>query len=118
VGKAKGLTQAGIQSLASSFQGKARWAFVMADGTIAAQTGGISIVNHTAGSDYVNFGSPVNQKPKLVVGYNASAVGFTCGGATSTTNPDGSACALNNNFNHVFVPKGGGINAYLVMVFV
>jgi hypothetical protein len=87
----------------SSF--RARWALVNADGTIAAQSGGISVVRNFAGEYYVNFGSSQTGKPiSATAKWSSSVVRVVsvalCGGGTQ-----GVECFASgtNNTNHVYV---------------
>jgi hypothetical protein len=80
----------------------ARWAQVNADGTIVAQSGGITLTpDGFAGSYYVNFGSNISGKALVVtLRYNAKGGANTirCGGP-----PEGTFCSVGDNVNHAFV---------------
>jgi hypothetical protein len=84
----------------------ARWALVRADGTILAQSGGITpTAKPSTGAYILDFGSSVADK--LILASSANA-GFTgdrgtvsagpCGGT-----PEGSTCPSGNDTNHVRV---------------
>lgn len=84
----------------------ARWALVRADGTIIAQSGGITpTAKPGAGSYILNFGSAVTGK--LIIASSANAADIAdrgtvsagpCGGTT-----EGSSCPSGNDTNHVRV---------------
>jgi hypothetical protein len=84
----------------------ARWAIVRADGTIAAQSGGIALAGKpSAGAYMLNFGAPITGKLILASSANAGDLGDRgtvsagpCGGT-----PDGSNCPIANDANHVRV---------------
>lgn len=84
----------------------ARWALVNADGTIIAQSGGITpTAKPTTGAYILDFGSAVNTKLIIVSSANAADVGDRgtvsagpCGGP-----PAGSTCPTGNDTNHVRV---------------
>jgi hypothetical protein len=87
----------------------AKWALVKGNGTIIAQSGGISITDSVPGGYYVDFGSSTVGHPILVSAAYAAGSGTTaevsaspCGG----TGADEQANCLSpgtNNANHVFV---------------
>jgi len=93
----------------------ARWAFVAKDGTILAQSGGISMASVSGGRYYLNFGSP--QTGKLVLattayrnddtGLRGSALVTICGG---TAAPDTATCVVANTTSHVFVGTSNSAN--------
>src|SRR5262249_4634804 len=97
---------------AADYQKQVRWAIVKADGTIAAQSGGISNTFHdpitcNSGCDFLNFGSSQANKA-IVVTPNSfppkTQVAAALGGGTST--PGGVWCAAVanvNDTNHVLV---------------
>src|SRR5881628_1414132 len=84
----------------------ARWAVVRADGTIAAQSGGITLTGKpSAGAYILDFASAVTSKLILASSANAGDVGDRgtvsagpCGGTQ-----DGSICPTANDANHVRV---------------
>ena len=84
----------------------ARWAVVRADGTIIAQSGGITpTAKPSAGAYILNFGSAVTGKLIIASSANAGDVGDRgtvsagpCGGT-----PEGSVCPSGNDTNHVRV---------------
>ena len=84
----------------------ARWALVRADGTIIAQSGGITPTAHpNAGAYILDFGSPVVGKLVIASSANATDVGDRgtvsagpCGGTA-----EGSSCPSGNDTNHVRV---------------
>ena len=93
----------------------ARWALVKADGTILAQSGGISITSHTPGLYILNFGSQITGKLILAsnsyaseaVAGRGSVIANPCGGA-----PEGSttACPAGNDTSHVEVATSNPAN--------
>ncbi len=84
----------------------ARWALVRGDGTIIAQSGGITpTAKPSAGSYILGFGSSVAGKLIIVSSANAGDVGDRgtvsagpCGGS-----PEGSTCPSGNDTNHIRV---------------
>jgi hypothetical protein len=84
----------------------ARWAIVRADGTIAAQSGGITLTGKpSAGAYILDFAAPITGKLILASSANAGDVGDRgtvsagpCGGT-----PDGSICPAANDANHARV---------------
>ena len=82
----------------------ARWAIVSADGTIVAQSGGITpTAKPSAGAYILDFGSAVTGKLIIASSANAADVGDRgtvsagpCGGP-----PQGSTCPSGNDTNHV-----------------
>jgi hypothetical protein len=84
----------------------ARWALVRGDGTIIAQSGGVSPTTHTTGSYILDFGSQVTGKLIIASSANvAPAIGDRgtvsagpCGGTA-----EGSVCPTGNDVNHVRV---------------
>jgi len=84
----------------------ARWALVRADGTIIAQSGGITpTAKPSVGAYILNFGSPVIGKLIIASSAQAADVGDRgtvsagpCGGTT-----EGSTCPSGNDTNHVRV---------------
>jgi hypothetical protein len=84
----------------------ARWALVRADGTIIAQSGGITpTAKPSAGGYILDFGSPVTGKLIVASSAGAADVGDRgtvsagpCGGTT-----EGSTCPSGNDTNHIRV---------------
>ena len=84
----------------------ARWALVRADGTIIAQSGGITpTAKPSAGAYILDFGSAVTGKLMIASSANATDVGDRgtvsagpCGGT-----PEGSTCPSGNDTSHVRV---------------
>ena len=84
----------------------ARWALVRGDGTIVAQSGGITpTAKVTAGVYILDFGSTVTGKLVIASSANTGDVGDrgpvsagACGGT-----PEGSTCPTGNDTNHVRV---------------
>jgi hypothetical protein len=92
-----------------------KWALVKADGTIASQSGGLSVSSHSAGQYILDFGSAVNTK--LIVASHGfasdstvrgSIVAGPCGGTA-----EGFACASSNDTSHVIVRTYNPANATL-----
>jgi hypothetical protein len=84
----------------------ARWAVVKADGTIAAQSGGITLTGKpTVGTYILDFGAAVTSKLILVSSANAGYTGDrgTVSGGPCGGTPDGSICPAANDANHVRV---------------
>jgi hypothetical protein len=84
----------------------ARWALVRGDGTIIAQSGGITPTAHpNAGAYILDFGSAVTGKLIVASSANATDIGDRgtvsagpCGGTA-----EGSSCPSGNDTNHVRV---------------
>jgi hypothetical protein len=84
----------------------AKWALVKPDGTIVAQSGGITLTaKPTAGQYILDFGAPVTGHLIIASSAHASDLGFRgtvsagpCGGTA-----EGSACPSGNDTNHVRV---------------
>jgi hypothetical protein len=101
---------------ATAFAGKTAWAIVQSDGTIAAQSGGISVAFHTAasGSYYLAFGESLVGKPVVATVNYGNFAGATphdglistapCG-STSTSDLVQTNCVPSgtNDANHLFV---------------
>jgi len=100
----------------SAFQQRVRWAIVKGDGTIAAQSGGITNSGHdlylNPGSDLLNFGS--SQAGKAIIATpngdsNGEESASLCGG---TSNPGGINCTGGsvppgtNDTSHILVTSG------------
>jgi hypothetical protein len=78
----------------------ARWALVNANGTIAEQSGGISVTSSaTNGGYWINFGSDISRKMVLVSvrAFDGYAQALQCAG------PTGVGCNPGGDTNHVFV---------------
>jgi hypothetical protein len=94
---------------ASGYESRIKWALVKADGSIIAQSGGIS-VTHSSGSNgyYLDFGSSVAGKGVSVTlhyndpNFNGEIVTAPCGGSGV---PGGVTCvaAGTNDANHLYV---------------
>jgi hypothetical protein len=91
----------------------ARWAAVRPDGTIALQSGGITVSHTTTGIYIVNFGSDVSHNLVLVTPatvadatFRGAVVGSSCTGPAST--PSLINCPTVTPENYVFV---GEVNA-------
>jgi hypothetical protein len=82
-----------------------RWALVRPDGTIVAQSGGLTISSHSTGQYIIDFGSAVNMK-LIVASYGFAGDGAIrgeiiagpCGGTA-----EGFICSATNDTNHVIV---------------
>lgn len=88
---------------------KPRWALVDADGTIRAQSGGISVDTHTSsGLYYLGFGSSMSGKPITVTpaytnadaAYRGTVTTGLCGG---TGSGQGQPCSANDDTSHIYV---------------
>ncbi len=101
-----------------------RWALIAADGTVVAQSGGISVANSDSGFYYLNIGSSVAGKGIFVSSsdmdqdFGGTVLAAPCGGGV-----DGTICPpFANNTNHVFVftsnqtNDGGLAHAFYIMV--
>jgi hypothetical protein len=92
-----------------------KWALVKADGTIASQSGGLSVTSHSSGQYILDFGSAVNTK-LIVASYGfasdssvrGSLIAGPCGGTA-----EGFACASSNDTSHVIVRTYNPANAAL-----
>jgi hypothetical protein len=96
----------------------AKWAHVRADGTILAQSGGISVTSHPSAGTYIlDFGSAITGK--LVVGsagvrdaaFRGTVMAGPCGGP-----PEGFACPSGNDTSHAVVFTNNASNTALVDV--
>jgi hypothetical protein len=83
----------------------ARWALVKPDGTIVAQSGGVSVAHPSGGQYIVDFGASVAGKLIMATSARASDPEFRgtvsagpCGGTA-----EGSACPIGDDANHVLV---------------
>ena len=92
-----------------------KWALVNPNGSIASQSGGITVTNHTTGQTILDFGSASNTKLiEASEGFaNDSAARGTiiagpCGGTA-----EGFACTAGNDTNHVMVRTYNAANAAL-----
>ena len=102
---------------ADSYQRRVRWALVAADGTIVAQSGGISLVDASAsGNYYLDFGEPVTGKLIHVSGSSLTGgtgnQGASPCGAPSTLG-DAVGCGPGGNspnvlFVFTYAESGGG----------
>ena len=95
----------------------ARWALVKSDGTIAAQSGGISMTSASGGQYYLDFGSSTVGHPILVTGsYAASAANsgeFITSPCGTTTTDEQTICIQpgTDNPNHVYVRSSNSSGA-------
>jgi hypothetical protein len=85
------------------------------NGSIAAQSGGLSITTHTTGTYIVNFGAAVDSKLILASpgvandgGPRGDVVAGPCGGTAT-----GQTCATGNDTSHVVVQTYNGANTAL-----
>jgi hypothetical protein len=83
----------------------AKWALVRPDGSIVAQSGGVSVAHPTGGQYILDFGASVAGKLIMASSARASDVEFRgtvsagpCGGTA-----EGGACPIGNDLNHVLV---------------
>jgi hypothetical protein len=91
----------------------AKWALLKADGTILAQSGGISLTSHVAPGTYIlDFGSSVTDKLMLGTasfanaGFRGTVIVGPCGGP-----PQGAvACPVGGDNNHVVVFASNAAN--------
>ena len=92
-----------------------KWALLKPDGTIAAQSGGLTVTSHSLGQYIVDFGGAVNTK--LVVASNGfagdpanrgSVIAGPCGGTA-----EGFVCPSGNDTSHVLVRTYNPANATL-----
>jgi hypothetical protein len=93
-------------------------ALVRGDGSILAQSGGLSVSSHPAPGYYIlDFGSAITGK--LILGsagvrdanFRGTVMAGPCGGA-----PEGFVCASGNDTSHVVVFTNNAANAALVDV--
>jgi hypothetical protein len=99
----------------SSGSANVKWALVKADGTIAQQSGGLTVTNHTAGQYVLDFGTATNTKViQATAGLAGDAttrgavVAGPCGGTA-----EGVVCTAGNDTNHVIVRTYNPANAAL-----
>jgi hypothetical protein len=92
-----------------------KWALVKPDGTIAAQSGGISLSSHSTGQYIFDLGGAIATKlvsasPGLANDNSTRGVAIAgpCGGTA-----EGFACPSNNDTNHVIVRTYGATNTVL-----
>jgi hypothetical protein len=92
-----------------------QWILVNPNGSIAAQSGGLSITTHTTGTYIVNFGAAVDSKLILaspgVANDNAArgeVIAGPCGGTAT-----GETCTTGNDTSHVIVQTYNGANTAL-----
>ena len=85
---------------ASAYQQKARWAHVNSDGTILAQSGGITASNPSPGLYFVDFGAPTTGMFVSGTGRGAGTIvtAAPCGGP-----PLGTNCTQGDDPNHLVV---------------
>ncbi len=79
----------------------ARWAQFNGDGTIVAQSGGISLTQKQTGAYWINFGAPIVNKALIATLRWTSTGGIhtiRCGGGA-----EGTSCTFGDNVNHVYV---------------
>jgi hypothetical protein len=94
----------------------AKWALVRADGTIIAQSGGITVTSHPGPGVYIlDIGSVVTGKLVLAsagvrdANFRGTVMAGPCGGP-----PEGFACAVGNDTSHVVVFTFGPANNLLI----
>ncbi|HEY4413169.1 MAG TPA: hypothetical protein VGN06_09250 [Gaiellaceae bacterium] len=82
-----------------------KWVLVNPNGSIAAQSGGITITTHTTGTYIIDFGSAVDSKLILASpgvandgGARGDVVAGPCGGTAT-----GQTCTTGNDTSHVIV---------------
>ena len=82
-----------------------KWALVKPDGTIAAQSGGITLSSHSTGQYIFDFGGAVNTKLILASPGEANdnntrgvVIAGPCGGTA-----EGLSCTVSNDTSHVVV---------------
>ena len=92
-----------------------KWALVKPDGTIAAQSGGVTLSSHSTGQYIFDFGGAINTKLVLASsGFSndssqrGAVVAGPCGGTA-----EGFTCPANNDTNHVIVRTYSPANAVL-----
>jgi hypothetical protein len=82
-----------------------RWALLRPDGTIVAQSGGLTVSSHSTGQYIIDFGGAVNQKlihaSQGFAGDNSTRGGITAGPCGGTV--EGFICPVSNDTNHVIV---------------
>jgi hypothetical protein len=92
-----------------------KWALIKADGTIAAQSGGLTVSSHSTGQYILDFGAASNTK--LVVASNGLASDSTVRGAIIAGPCGGSAegfiCPSANDTSHVIVRTYNAANVAL-----
>jgi len=99
----------------SAYQGAVRWAEIEGDGTIDAQSGGITVIHNVAGEYYVNFGTSVAGHALSATMEWRSGLGLSsgnilvgrCGGGTG-----GITCVAlgSNNTNTAYVQTDDNTN--------
>jgi hypothetical protein len=92
-----------------------KWALVNPNGSIAAQSGGITVTNHATGQTILDFGSASNTKLiQATAGFandtaaRGAVIAGPCGGTA-----EGFACTSGNDTNHVIVRTYNAANAAL-----
>ena len=95
--------------------GATKWALLNPNGSIAAQSGGVTVTSHATGQTILDFGSAVDGK--LIVSSSGLAndsvprgdvVAGPCGGTAT-----GIACTTGNDTSHVIVRTYNAANAAL-----
>jgi hypothetical protein len=88
------------------------WAVVNADHTIAAQSGGISLVDvggPQGGKYHLRFPVPLGTRPiTATIDGEAGAIGQVSATRCGTTPPGGASCSLGLDQHHVFVETANG----------
>jgi hypothetical protein len=92
------------------------WAVVAADDTIQAQSGGITVIEHTSGSGgyHMRFPVQLGQRPIAATIHGGGAVtGQISATRCGTSPPGGENCSFGNNQQHIFVKTtdSGGTGA-------
>ena len=92
-----------------------KWALVNPNGSIASQSGGITVTNHATGQTILHFGSASNAKLiEASAGFandnaaRGTVVAGPCGGTA-----EGFACTAGNDTSHVIVRTYNAANAAL-----
>jgi hypothetical protein len=92
-----------------------KWALVNPNGSIATQSGGITVTNHATGQTILDFGSASNAKLiEASAGFandpaaRGAVIAGPCGGTA-----EGVACTTGNDTNHVIVRTYNAANAAL-----
>jgi hypothetical protein len=82
-----------------------KWALVRPDGTLVAQSGGLTMTSHSTGQYIIDFGGAVNTKlilaSKAFAGDTATRGGLIAGPCGGTA--EGFICSAANDTNHVIV---------------
>ena len=92
-----------------------KWVLLNPNGSISAQSGGITVTNHATGQTILDFGSAVNSKLiEASAGFandsvaRGTVVAGPCGGTA-----EGIACTTGNDTNHVIVRTYNATNTAL-----